>query len=202
MAALLALAAGPPEPALAQQVQRWSEDATRDFYDRAARLRWIHQLGDWTDATGRPQGRQGFAVLSTGPGPPGRLHAIDVTELVRRHGADFLLVAASGALRVYAREALVEPPLLRVDRGGQAIILAAQADTWLSPHTGRSLGAEPLLWIIYTALMRFPQPADPTIERATLFLTAATRHGPTRILVMRPAPVNPVPDPPRPVRPR
>jgi hypothetical protein len=195
----MALASGVPtaKAAAPPLALRWSEDATRDFYDRAQRLRWLHQLGDWTDATGRQQGRVAFAELWTSRGPSGRLYSLDVTALVRQHGADIMFVAASGALRVYAREALVGPPTLRVVRGGQAILMAATADTWLTPNNGSPLGSEPTVWIIYTALFRFPQAADPSIESATLFLTAARPHGPGRFLVMRPTPLNPAPDPPR-----
>lgn len=196
----MALAAGVPSATAQPLALRWSEDATRDFYDRAMRRRWLHQLGDWTDAQGRPQGAVPFAQRHFPALAPGMRVAIDVTAPVRDFGADFLLLVRGGALRVYTRESVVAPPMLVVEQAGASRLLAAEADTWLAPSTNRPMGAEPTLLIQWSALLRFPQPADRSIDRATLYLTVVKPYGAPTVLVMRPTPFNPVSDaspPPR-----
>jgi hypothetical protein len=41
------------------------DGATRDYYNRAAQLKWRNFLGDWTDAAGKEQGDKPFGSATT-----------------------------------------------------------------------------------------------------------------------------------------
>ena len=58
--------------------------ATRDFYNRAAALPWIHFMGDWWDANGKAQGEAAFATAEVVDDDRTRPIAWEVTKLVRQ----------------------------------------------------------------------------------------------------------------------
>jgi hypothetical protein len=192
-AALLALpalalpAAAPAQPAPAAQPAQWQESATRDYYDADLRLRWQHPYGDWDDADGRPQGGRAFATATAQRGDTVQAVRFDVTDMVRRHGADFRITGAGAPARFYSREAIEGPPILLVTRGGQTRQVAASADTFINPATVRPMGGQPHLDSRVGMLLRFPVAADPAIERAELVLMSTRRFGDVTFGVLRPA---------------
>lgn len=189
LVALLVAGLAPGRPAPAQPVQpaQWQESATRDYYDSELRLRWQHPLGDWDDARGRPQGNQPFATASGTRGETLLPVRFDVTEMVRRHGADFRINGAGSPARFFSREALEGPPTLLVTRRGRTQTVPASADTFIDNSTVKAMGKQPYLDSRFGMLLRFPVPADPSIERAELVLTSTRRWGPVTWGVFRPA---------------
>lgn len=200
------IASGPGVTRAASPV--WSEDATRMDHDGTLHLAWANSLGDWVDASGRAMGADAFASGQLPSVSSPTPIQIDVTRLVRAHGADFRVNSVDGFATLASREAQSGQPELRVTRNGETRTLAASADTTMDATTYRPLGALPYLNTHYGALVRFDQRADPGISRAVLTLTALKTFGTTpRLLLFRPtvlsAPtlvaVGATYDPPRPV---
>lgn len=165
----------------------WSEDATRDFRHSAAGVRWGNPMGDWLDMDGKPLGSRPFATATATKGRDEVTVRLDVTDLVRAHGADFRINSIGGFANVSSREAATGRPQLLVTRGGTTQTLEAVADTEVNPYTSRPIGDRPLLSSRFGFLMRFDQSADPAVSRAVLVLTSPKRYGETRFLVFRPA---------------
>ena len=67
----------------AEGTQGRSDGATRDYYNRAGRLRWTHRLGDWRDAENAPQGKVPYATASVMDDDTGKFVEWDVTSLAR-----------------------------------------------------------------------------------------------------------------------
>ena len=63
-----------------------SDGATRDYYNRAGLLRWVHRLGDWRDVENTPQGKVPYATASVKDDDTGKFVEWDVTSLVRGWG--------------------------------------------------------------------------------------------------------------------
>ncbi len=185
---LLASVAAACGPSRAADAPVWREDATRIYRDHTLHLAWGNSLGDWLDAEGKPMGAKPFAsVVAPRPGPPATIE-IDVTRLVREHGADFRINTVDGFAKLASREATEGQPELRVTKRGRTTKLSASADTEMSVSTLKPIGDRPALSTRYGALMRFDQPADAAIERAVLVLTALKRFGGApRLLVFRTA---------------
>lgn len=166
----------------------WREDATRMLRDSTLNLPWANSLGDWVDAKGTPMGAVPFASTEVAKGGPPVAVEIDVTALVRAHGADFRINTVGGFAKLASREATEGQPELRVTRGGRTTILKASADTEMNTTTYKALGDRPTLLTQYGVYMHFDQPADPGISRALLVLNAIKRFGgASRFLVFRPA---------------
>lgn len=185
-----ALAAGCAPSAGPADAQVWQENATRLMRDFDKDLAWGNPMGDWVDRDGKPLGASAF-----GRSDPVTAKAkdivkieIDVTDLVRRHGADFRINSVGGFAVLNSREAAEGQPRLEVTSGAGKRSLAAVADTELNVSTQKPLGDRELLTTRYGVLMRFDQPADPAITRATLVVTSFKRYGkkPTQLLVFRP----------------
>lgn len=178
-ALLLALAA----PAKGQPV--WTEEATSETRDGVRP--WANPSGDWLDAAGTPLGAKPFAsaaVARRGLGPV----RLDVTEFVRRYGGDFRVNSTGAVVKIAAREA---PDgggaTLEVTAGPGTRRLAAVADTAIRIGRPKPAGANPQLDTRTGILVRFDQPADPAITRATLIIPVLKVYGKAgRLLVFRP----------------
>ena len=170
--------------------RRWTEDATARFYNGALRLAWERPLGDWIDAAGVRHGRRPFAAARLrGEGT----HDLDVTELVRAHGADFLVIGRLADIA--SREALHGRPLLIVTRPSGTLAYEAMADVGMDASTRASRGAAPSHKLASGFLIAFGQPADPSIERAVLRLTVTKLWSgddvPTQVYRPDPRPIPP-----------
>ncbi len=165
----------------------WREDATRLYRDNTLHLPWANSLGDWVDADGKPMGAKPFATANAPKVNGPTVVDIDVTQLVRAHGADFRINSVGGIVKLASRKAPDGGPELLVTRGGETRTLKASADTTMDITTFNSLGAQPILLTRYGVLVRFDQPADQTITRAALRLTALHTYGRVpRLVVFRP----------------
>lgn len=180
-AAILAVTAAADSP-------RWREDASRLDYDSTLHLHWANSMGDWLDADGKPMGAKPFGAADAPGGNKPVKVEIDVTGLVRAHGADFRVNTVGGFSKLASRESPGgDGPVLLVTRGGRTTTLKASADTYMDVSTYRPIGDRPTMLTHYGALIRFDQAADPAITRAVLELTSLNRFGrPQRFLVFRP----------------
>jgi len=168
----------------------WREDATRMLRDGKLNLPWANSLGDWVDAKGTPMGAAPFGAAQTEVDKTGKPIAveIDVTALVRAHGADFRINTVGGLASIASRESPEGQPELHVSRAGHTITLKASADTEMNTTTVRPLGDLPAMGTRYGIYMRFDQPADASITRAVLVLRAIKRYQTApKFLVFRPA---------------
>lgn len=174
-----------PPPRGPDPVRTWTEDATAHYYNGALMLAWQRTLGDWIDRDGVRHGRRAFAAA---PLSREGVHDIDVTDLVRRHGADFRV--AGRTADIASREAPQGQPLLLVTRGGRTRALPASADVGMDDSTVQSRGTEPSHKLGEGFFIRFDQPADPAVERAVLRLTAVKlwSGGGGRTEIFRPDP--------------
>ncbi|HEV2746680.1 MAG TPA: hypothetical protein VGW34_05205 [Allosphingosinicella sp.] len=183
-AACAATAPAQPSP---DPATTWVEQATAHYYNAPLRLAWQRPQGDWVDAAGERHGSRPFAAARL---DREGAHDIDVTDLVRGHGADFLIVGRLAD--VASREAPAGRPLLIVERGGQALGYEALADVGLDPTSHASRPAAPSLKLADGLLVRFAQPADPGIRRAVLRLTVTKLWSgeavPTRVFRPDPRP--------------
>jgi hypothetical protein len=173
-------------PAEGGSDQPWDEDASLQFRSAAARTPWANRLGDWVDAAGAPLGAKPFAIGQVAQVDQPTKVRIDVTALVREHGAD-LRINALGGLPVFAtRESGANAPTLTVTGPGGTRTLTATADTEMNPSTQRPLGTEATMNAHWGVLIRFAQGPDPQISRAMLTLTAIkVFHDSARLLVFR-----------------
>lgn len=185
--ALLSMAAG--STALAARViplYDGPSGATRVYFNIGARIAWNNNLGDWIDATGKPQGDVPFAEVLAKSSDRNSVMEWDLTTLVQgwRDGrflnSGILLRSRSpkdGSVRFHSREADqadLRPALVVELVDGRTFRLGATADVSLDPSTYRPLGALPTLAAggSRSAVMRFEleKLADGRIARAALRL--------------------------------
>ena len=127
-----------------------ADGASRDYYNRAARLEWRNRLGDWRDAKGVAQGNAPYATAKLTDDDTPRYVEWDVTGLVgkwvRRElpnkGMFLRGIEGSGKFDLRTREwtDAAQRPRLIVTAGGRTQTLTPQADTHTEPSTYRSLG--------------------------------------------------------------
>jgi len=194
-----------PEPTLSPNDPRaqWVEGsmalddgATRDFYNRAAQLKWDNFMGDWADTNGTPQGNAAYATSSLPdddtPGP----HTWNVTSLVREWltgtpNQGFMLRQTGGAgpFDFYSKEhpVAVERPKLTLSTSAGNFTLEPEADTHLDSSTYQGFGDDTRLRIAENpTLIRFdlsPVPSDATINSATLQLWSYAEYGSSSLQV-------------------
>ncbi|MDJ0664985.1 MAG: DNRLRE domain-containing protein [Acidimicrobiia bacterium] len=188
-----------PEPTLTADDPRarWVEGtmaqddgATRDYYNRSARLEWDNSLGDWVDADGVAQGEAAYATSSlpddNTPGP----HTWNVTNLVSawidgepNQGFMMRQTGGSGPFDFYSREHSVasERPRLTVATSAGNFTLTPVADTRLDSSTYQGFGDDTRLRISSNpTLIRFDLSATPdgaTVNSATLQLWSYAEYG-------------------------
>ena len=68
-----------------------ADGASRDYYNRAARLEWRNRMGDWRDANGVAQGRTPYATAKLVDDDTPRYVEWDLTDLVRQSFAGRLV---------------------------------------------------------------------------------------------------------------
>ena len=168
------------------------EGATRDFYNRGARLPWRNYLGDWHDRDDTPQGDAHFAVATVeDDGETGYIEW-DVTDLVQAWvdetvtAKGFFLrpVGGGGTFNFYSKEHPTEaerPELVVVTTDGSDT-LAPEADTYLEDSTYQGFGDDVQLSITdqRPMLLRFDlsaYPTDTTVQSATLRLYKYEDYG-------------------------
>lgn len=135
-------------PGLASEFD-WSESqSTRDYYNRAASLKWRQRLGDWIDSSGRLHGDRPFAAIEVPDRDEEISIALDVTSLVRAWlsgdipNQGVLLRSSRGSLKMRSREHAhteVRPKLVITTTEG-TFNLAPARDTTLYNSTARALG--------------------------------------------------------------
>jgi hypothetical protein len=185
-----------PRAQWAEGTQAADDGATRDFYNRAAMLKWDNFMGDWTDATGTAQGAVAYAtstlVDDNTPGP----HTWNVTSLVAEwvagapnQGVLLRQTGGSGPFNFYSKEHPIgtERPLLAVVTSAGNWSLSPVADTHLDASTYQGFGDASTLRIGGNpTLLRFDLSAIPTnatINSATLQLYSFEEYGSSSIEV-------------------
>lgn len=172
-----------------------SDGANRDFYNRAAGLRWRNSEGDWRDADGRQQGPNPFAAANVAANQTEPVEW-DVTVLVRdwvsgrMRNKGLLLRRIEGSdARFHSREAehAANRPQLIIVANGRPRAFEAVADTHITRSTVKQQGTSQRLSISgnLPALVRFDlnrasggqggQLTANAIEKATLRLVPAGR---------------------------
>lgn len=143
------------------------DGATRDYYNRDARLAWRNLLGDWDDADGRPQGDKYFGSASLSRADLGRPTRFDVTSLVelwrrgeyRNQGMLLRPIRGDGKFDFHSREnkASENHPRLVLKTDAGMLTLAPEADTYTEPSTYRCMGKSDALRVSQTnhTLLRF-----------------------------------------------
>ena len=172
------------------------EGATRDYYNRSARLAWDNFMGDWVDANGVAQGSAAYATASlpddNTPGP----HTWDVTSLVSdwmngvpNQGFMLRQTGGAGPFDFYSREHPVagERPQLSVATSAGVFTFTPEADTHLDSSTYQGFGDDTRLRISSNpTLIRFDLAAIPTgatIDSATLQLWSYAEYGSSALQV-------------------
>ncbi len=135
-----------------------SDGATRDHYNRAARLAWGNFMGDWRDAADVPQGPRPYASAAINDTDTGRFIEWDVTRLVqewrggdpaRRPNQGFFLRLIDGAGKIdFASSEHPAPstrPQLILTFNGRRTAAPVVADTHLVKWTYRSHGTSEML---------------------------------------------------------
>lgn len=157
----------------------WTEDATRSYFNAALELPWAFELGAWRDRNGTSQGTLPFASVAFVDQPAEQVVHWDVTDLIRRHGADFMIRRSGGTNAVfYSREASdpAKRPRLIISRPSGLQTYTAIADTSLNSTTFKPQGTLDRLSSVGPMLVKFDVGADAGISRATLELTATTEQ--------------------------
>ena len=190
-----------PEPTLAGDDPRaqWVEGtmdlddgATRDYYNRAARLAWDRPFGDIVDVNGIPALGTPYALSiledDNTPGP----QTWDVTSLVEEwlagtpnQGLSLQRVDGHGPFDFYSREHSVpaERPKLTVATSAGTVVLEPTADTSINTSTYHGFGDDTTLRVAngeHHLLIRFDLssiPAGATIQSATLQLWSYAEYG-------------------------
>jgi hypothetical protein len=173
------------------------DGATRDYYNRAARLEWENLMGDWRDAKGGAQGYAAYAVARVDDTDSGRFVGWDVTGLVREwqsgkvsnKGFFLRIVGGRGKIDFCARDYSDHGlrPELVVSAAGETKTLRANADTHLVKSTYQSHGKAELLRVSGEdhALVRFDLASAPRVSKATLRLYTTRQYGGADIGVFR-----------------
>jgi len=174
---------------------RGDDGATRDFYNRAATLRWRQLLGDWRDAEGKAQGDAPFGEAELVDDDKPEFVGWDVTRLVRKwvdgslpnRGFFLRALSGGGSFKFRSREhadASQHPQLVIDDRP-----FAAEADTYLERSTYRGMGGADTLTLSpqNPVLLRFRlDGVSGVIKSATLRLFVYAENGPrTRAAVFQ-----------------
>ena len=193
---------------LAQPTQLYdgADGATCEYFNRGARIRWRHRLGDWKDARGTEQGDVPFAEATVSAADKGRIVTWDVTTLVQdwltgKYINAGLLATRAGGQRggvavFHSREAAgigSQPRLTLVLTDGATRYLSPSADATLDCSTVYSLGSRDT--ISASADRRLLMQFDLTkfegarVSKATLELvTTGKQFGNTTVGLFRLAP--------------
>jgi hypothetical protein len=174
----------------AEGTQADDDGATRDYYNRAAKLEWDNFMGDWRDNAGTPQGEAAYATSTLVDDNTPGAHTWNVTSLVQawlagtpNQGFFLRQVSGSGPFDFYSREHPVadERPGLTVATDMGSFVLAAEADTYLDSSTYQGQGDRTTLRIGgYPTLVRFDLstiPAGANVASATLQLFSYAEYG-------------------------
>jgi hypothetical protein len=177
----------------AEGTQEKADGATRDYYNRAARLEWENYLGDWHDADDSPQGSHPYATADIEDSDTPRYIEWDVRPLVQEwvdgsypnQGFLIHMISGTGPINFRSKEYADsnQHPQLVVDAGADNITLTPAADTYLEPSTYRSMGDSEQLSLRLNGsnvLLRFDLGAIATgtqITSATLRLYTHTQYG-------------------------
>ncbi len=173
-----------------------SDGATRDYYNRAALLRWENLMGDWRDADGIAQGNRPFSTADVTVDRQPKMVQWDVTALVQQwrdhthpnQGLFLRVVEGSGAFHFHSRE-FDQPdqhPILVLFTELGTHTLRPVADTYLDRSTYRGMGDSPSLRVNNGennknhALLRFDfetQPIEAPVVKATLQMHCFAQFG-------------------------
>ena len=133
------------------------DGATRDYYNRAARLAWKHYLGDWRDAENRPQGNKPYVTEKLIDNDTPRFVEWEVTSLVqewlegRYPNQGMLLrgIEGKGSFHFRSREYedIEQCPRLILTISNRTLEFIPTADTYLEPSTYRGQGKSETLRI-------------------------------------------------------
>lgn len=177
------------------------DGATRDYYNRAARLGWANFMGDWRDTRDVAQGDAAYAVAKVEDSDRGRFIEWDVSWLVRewldgRHpNKGFFLRRVEGrgkidfCTRNHGQER--QHPQLVISTAGATQRLRPTADTHLVKSTYQSHGKAETLRVSGEdhALLRFDlnssARASGSVLQATLRLYTTRQYGTADIGVFR-----------------
>lgn len=193
----------PPASGLVHDLKsQWAEGgstdndgATRDYYNRGARLAWINRMGDWHDSAGAAQGNSAYAIVTLPDDDLPGFHSWDVTNLVGEwmsgtvpnQGFFLRHLHGGGPVDFYSREHPVpeQRPELNIVTDMGSFFLAPVADTHLRSSSFGSIGREVTLRIraeLHHVLIRFDLssiPADANVSSATLQLFSFAEFGGT-----------------------
>lgn len=178
-----------------------STGASRDYYNSAAKLKWRNFMGDWRDAKNVAQGDTAYSSAMIVDDDTSRRVEWDVTSLVQewQNGVHpgqgiFLRAVDKGGPIIFSSrehsEASQRPRLILVGEHGTAE-LAANADTYLTKSTYRSLGTAAELRVSSGPdhiLIRFdPIPTEKLgrLSKATLRLYTTKQYGSVRVGAFR-----------------
>jgi hypothetical protein len=174
------------------------DGATRDFYNRAALLRWENFLGDWRDADDVAQGNRAYGTADITRDAVGRSVEWNVAPLVQvwldgehpPQGFFLRRVDGDGDFHFASREhdEAAERPRLVIETNRQTLTLSSVADTYLEPSTYRCQGHQSRLRVggRNHALLRFDLseiPKGTPIKQATLKLHVAAAFGSGRATI-------------------
>jgi hypothetical protein len=180
--------------------QALDDGATRDYYNRAARLPWDNFLGDWRDAENSPQGSSSYAHVDMVDNDTWEYIEWDVTELVQEwvdgtypnQGFFVRLVSGSSTYYFRSREHTLaqERPELVVTTGSGSMTYGPEADTYLAGSTYQGLGDADRIRVASNenSLVRFDLsdiPAATVITRATLRLFVFGEFGSSTVGIFR-----------------
>jgi len=161
------------------------DGATRDYYNRDARLAWRNLLGDWHDADDKPQGDLPFGSVTLSRADLNQTARLDVTSLVKlwqreEHRNQGLLVRrVSGGCDFHfhsrERDAVDSRPSLVLETDAGELTIEPEADTYTEPSTYRCMGKADTLRIGQRnhSFLRFNLTnvsADALVNHATLML--------------------------------
>ncbi|MFP4418632.1 MAG: polysaccharide lyase, partial [Chitinispirillaceae bacterium] len=129
--------------------QRRDDGATRDYYNREARLPWQNLMGDWKDRDNVAQGDNGYASISLDNNDTSGWVQWDVTALVREwvedaypnKGMILRAVSRDGTAAFVSREGGEQyAPRLVVTAGEATVTLHIDSDTHLRSDTYQCYG--------------------------------------------------------------
>lgn len=134
----------------AEGVADLNDGATRDFYNRAARLPWSQQLGDWRDSQDALHGSSPYSTTNVADTDTPRTIEWDATALVQQwldgslqNEGFFLHVTSGGGPIVFSSREHGTPsqhPELEVVTGSGTHSVAAEADTYMESSTYQDMG--------------------------------------------------------------
>ena len=178
-----------------EKLSQWAEredGATRDYYNRAAKLKWRNYMGDWKDAKNVAQGDDAYSVTSLIDDDVKERIEWDATALVKKwlnkefpnQGFFVRAVGGYGTFNFRSREYSVQSqrPALSVELAdGSIISLEPAADTYLEASTYKSQGDLETLRLSHQnpVLLRFDlqRLANAQIIKATLYLHVYEEYG-------------------------